>query len=199
MSNVKSTVKKAPQMSDAELMGLLDRLVAEGGQELSLERQIYKPEVCGNMPVVGYLLDILQMPAADREENPNWKAFLIRLSHETNVVNRSGDVVRARAGEEIILPASHQLAVNLARFALNPTEMTEVGIQPKEQIKIGGGKKMWTFRVVATGKSEERTSLYKLSEKIAAASEAPMLGQGVTGNGTVFDTKTGEVIATPAS
>lgn len=198
MSNVKSTVKKAPQMSDAELMGLLDRLVSEGGQELSLERQIYKPEACGNMPVVGYLLDILQMPAADREENPDWKAFLIRLSHETNVVNRSGDVVRARAGEEIILPASHQLAVNLARFALNPTEMTEVGIQPKEQIKIGGGKKMWTFRVIATGRTEERTSLYQLSQKIAAAS-APMLGQGVTGNGTVFDTKTGEVVSTPAS
>lgn len=163
MSNEKSTGPKATSgMSEKDLMGLLDKLIAQGGQELSLERLLWKPESCGKYPVVGYIVSINDMPPADRAENPDWKAFVFRATYETRGVDREGNVVKIEKGSEVVVPANYQLATNLARFALDSGAMHEIGVQVKGRLDIGGGKKMWQFRVVATGQTEERSAAYAL-------------------------------------
>jgi hypothetical protein len=162
MSDKATAPKATAGMSDKDLMGLLDKLIAQGGQELSLDRLLWKPESCGKFPVVGHIVSINEMPPADRAENPDWKAFVIRTSYETRGVDRAGNIVPIRAGSEVVVPANYELATNLARFALDPTTMHEIGIQVKGRDEIGGGKKMWRFRVVSTGKTETRTAAYAL-------------------------------------
>lgn len=168
--------------SDKDLMGLLDKLIAQGAQELSLDRLMWKPESCGKFPVIGMIVSINDMPQADRAENPDWKAFIFRTSYETRGVSRDGNVVPVKAGSEIVVPANYELATNLARFALDPNEMHELGIEVKGRDDIGGGKKMWRYRVIATGQKEVRSAAYKLP----APAAAPQLGEG-------FDPATGEV------
>jgi hypothetical protein len=185
MSN--KTTNKGPiatsGMSDKDLMGLLDALIAKGAQELSLDRLMWKAESCGKFPVVGYIISINDMPQADRADNPDWKAFIFRTSYDTRGLNRAGDIVAVKAGSEIVVPANYELATNLARFALDPTEMHELGIEVKGRDDIGGGKKMWRFRVIATGNKEVRSAAYALP----AAAVAGQLGAGG------FDPTTGEV------
>jgi hypothetical protein len=166
--------------SDDDLMGLLDKLIAAGGQELSLDRLMWKPESCGKFPVVGYIVSINDMPEADRADNPGWRAFVIRLSEPTYGVSRGGDLTRIAKGSEVVVPANYELATNLARFALDSAVMHELGIGVKGRDDIGGGKKMWRFRVVSTGKTEVRTEAYKLP---VPTPEAPQLGAGGVGTG----------------
>jgi hypothetical protein len=187
MSN-KNTVKgpiATSGMSDKDLMGLLDALIAQGAQEISLDRLMWKAESCGKFPVVGHIISINDMPQADRADNPDWKAFIFRLSYETRGLDRGGNVVVAKAGSEIVVPANYELATNLARFALDPNEMHELGIAVKGRDDIGGGKKMWRFRVVATGNKETRSAAYALP----AAAVVGQLGAGG------FDPKTGEIVS----
>lgn len=175
----KTAPKSTAKMSDKDLMGLLDKLIAAGAQELSLDRLLWKPETCGKFPVVGFIISINDMPEADRAENPDWKAFVIRTTHETRGINRAKEVEVVAAGSEIVVPANYELAVNLARFALDSEKMHEIGIAVKGRDDIGGGKKMWRFRVISTGTSEVRSAAYQLpttspkelAEKNASAAE----------------------------
>lgn len=191
MSNQKNTLPTTG-LSDKDLMGLLDKLIKEqGAQELSLERLLWKAESCGKFPVVGYIVSINDMPAADRADNPDWKAFVIRTSFDTRGVDRKGEIVPVKAGSEIVVPANYELAVNLARFALDPNKMHELGIQVKSRDDIGGGKKLWRFRVVATGKTEIRSAAYALP----GTKPMGQLPEGTTADGSKFDQTTGEVVA----
>jgi hypothetical protein len=174
MSTAKATTdvpKATAGLSDKELMGLLDRLIAErGGQELSLERLLWKAESCGKFPVTGYILDCVDMPKADRKDNPDWKAFIVRTTYETRGVNRNKEVVKIAAGSEVVVPANYQLAANLARFALDPDYIHEIAIQATERSDIGGGKKMWGFRVVKFPDGvKKRVGLDRLPEAVAKA------------------------------
>jgi hypothetical protein len=170
-------------LSDKDLMGLLDKLIAQGAQELSLDRLLWKAESCGKFPVIGFIVSINDMPQADRADNPDWKAFIFRTTYETRGVDRGGNVVPIKAGSEVVVPANYELATNLARFALDPNEMHELGIEVKGRDDIGGGKKMWRFRVIATGNKEVRSTAYRLAGEAAAL----QLGEGG------YDPKTGEV------
>jgi len=168
VTKVAGAPKVTAKMSDKDLMGLLDKLIAErGGQELSLERLLWKAESCGQFPVVGHIINIVDMPKADRADNPDWKAFIIQTTYETRGVSRNGDIVPVAAGQEIVVPANYQLAANLARFALDPENMHELGITAKDRSPIGGGKKMWNFRVVVMPDGvKKRTGVYLLPEAV---------------------------------
>jgi hypothetical protein len=183
MSDITKAPKATAGLSDKDLMGLLDKLIAQGAQELSLDRLLWKAETCGKFPVIGYIISINDMPEADRADNPDWKAFVVRTTHETRGVDRSKNVVPVKAGSEIVVPANYELAVNLARFALDPAVMHELGIQVKGRDDIGGGKKMWRFRVISTGQTEKRSAAYALPQ----AATPQQLGEGK------FDPQTGEV------
>lgn len=175
-------------LSDKDLMGLLDRLIAErGGQELSLERLLWKAESCGQFTITGHLLDCVDMPKADRKDNPDWKAFIIRTTYETRAVNRNKEVVKAPPKSEIVVPANYQLAVNLARFALDPEYIHEIAIQATERSDIGGGKKMWNFRVV------------KLPDGVIKRVGVDRLPEAVTKALPAHDPETGEVFESAAA
>ncbi len=190
MSNVANKAGKGAVpnagLSDKDIMGLLDKLIAEGAQELSLERLLWKAELCGQFPVIGYIISINDMPQADRADNPDWKAFVIRTTHETRGVDRNKNVVQVKAGTEIVVPANYELAVNLARFALDADNMHELGIVARDRTDIGGGKKMWRFRVITTGKTEKRSAAYALpAEQVMG-----QLGEGAP----KYDAQTGEAL-----
>lgn len=177
-------------IDEKKLLALFDALP---GQEISLERNIYKPESCAPFPIIGYFLDQIRMPDADREENPEWYAFLIELTQPTKVLNRKGEIIVAKPGEEVWLPANFQIMGALRRFAQDPGTVHELAVKPEDKVDIGGGKKMRRFRVKTTGSTRVRTFQYALSDGTHAGT--PQLGQGQaqTSSGAVYDPKTGEV------
>jgi len=189
MANPKD--KNAQNKAD---QSLLDILLGKGAVELRLERTMYAAEACGQVPVVGFLVDLLDMPQIDmgRDGKRDWQAFVIKLTHATKGRDREENIVDVEPGEEIIMPATFQIATALARFARDPEVMHEVGIEPKAKVDIGGGKNFWTYRVIATNKTEPRGSAYALSggkEKVPA--KLP--------TGEVVNPKTGEITSPAAA
>ena len=194
MANDKNKATNKQNQAD---QSLLDILLGKGAVELRLERTMYAAEACGQVPVVGYLVDLLDMPPIDmgRDGKRDWQAFVIKLTHGTKGRDRDENIVDVEPGEEIIMPATFQIATALARFARDPAVMHEVGIEPKSKIDIGGGKNFWTYRVIATNKTEPRGSAYALSAgKDKPAAQLP------SADGTHnVDQKTGEAVPVPAS
>jgi len=192
----KDTTKATNKQNQAD-QSLLDILLGKGAVELRLERTMYAAEACGQVPVVGFLVDLLDMPPIDmgRDGKRDWRAFVIKLTHATKGRDRDENIVDVEPGEEIIMPATFQIATALARFARDPAVMHEVGIEPKSKIDIGGGKFFWTYRVIATNQTEPRGSAYALSAgKDKPAAQLP------SADGTHnVDQKTGEAVPVPAS
>lgn len=177
MSDIANTKgpKATAGLSDKELMGLIDKLIAQGAQELTLERLMWKPESCGQFPVIGHIVSINDMPEADRADNPDWRAFVVALTQDTYGIGRDKKVVKVKAGSEVIVPANWELSTNLARFALDPNEVHELGIVVKSRDDIGGGKKMWRFRVITvSSKKREGAHLLALGEGVGGK----QLGEG---------------------
>lgn len=189
----KATNKNAQNQAD---QSLLDILLGKGAVELRLERTMYAAEACGQVPVVGFLVDLIDMPAIDmgKDGMRDWKAFVIKLTHQTKGKDREDNIVDVEPGEEIVMPATYQIAAALARFARDPEVMHEVGIEPKTKLDIGGGKNFWTYRVIATNKTEPRGSAYALSDgKPKPAAQLP------SADGTHnVDQKTGEAVPVQA-
>jgi hypothetical protein len=142
--------------------------------ELRMERTIYAPEACGDVPLVGFVVDLLDMkPIGEGKNKREWKAFLIRTTQATKGLDRNKDVVDVGVDEEIIVPATHQLMTAISRFATDPSVMFQVAIAPKEKIEIGGGQTMWTYRVLLSKQTKKREGAYVLAGHEAPAFEAP--------------------------
>lgn len=186
--------KAAQNQADRDL---LDILLGQGGVELRLERTIYAAEECGDVPLVGFFYDLLDMPPIEgkKGEKPrDWQAFVVRTTYESKGKDREGNVVPTEAGEEVIIPATFQIAQALARFARDPEFIHEIGLKPKAAIDIGGGRSLWTYRVIATGKKEQRTTAYALTQKAAAAP-----AQFPAGSGNAAVPAAGQAVPVPAT
>ncbi len=196
MANDKNKATNKQNQNQAD-QSLLDMLLGKGAVELRLDRTMYAAESCGKVPVVGFLVDLLDMPPIDmgREGKRDWKAFVIKLTHATKGLDRDKNVVDVEPGEEIIMPATTQIASALSRFARDPVAMHEVGIEPKEKLDLGDDRSFWTYRVIATKKTEPRGAVYALSAgKDKPAAQLP------SADGTHnVDQKTGEAVPVPAS
>lgn len=190
----------AKNASDMNLLDLL--LKGAGAVELRLERTIYAAEECGAVPLAGFIIDLLDMPPIPQGANRparDWQAFVFKATYKTKGKSRGGDIVDVEPGEEVIIPATYQIQAALARFARDPKVMHEIALQPKEKIDIGGDREFWTYRVVKTGKTEERGSVYALSDGGRAAAKEPAQLPSADGTHNV-DQKTGEAVpATPAA
>lgn len=185
--NTKDVAAVNKNVADADL---LDLLLAQGGQELRLDRTMYSPEKTGSAVVAGFIVDLVDMPPIDQgagKEPRPWQAYIILTTHATKGVDREDNVVDVAPGEEIVVPATFQIQSALARFARDPVNMHELAIQPKSKIGIGGGRNFWTYRVVATGKSKSRGIAYALT---GTGPDAPT---AALPNGGVYNTVTGEV------
>lgn len=195
MANPKN--QAAQNASDVNLLDLL--LKQAGAVELRLERTIYAAEECGEVPLAGFIVDLLDMPPIPqgRNEAPrDWQAFVFKVTYKTKGKDREANIVDVEPGEEVIIPATFQIQAALARFARDPKVMHEIALQPKTKIDIGGGKNFWTYRVVKTGKTEERGTAYALSDGGRSEKEPAQL-PSADGKHMV-DQKTGEAVPVQA-
>ena len=185
-----STKNKAATAGEtAADMNLLELLLSQGAQEIRLDRSMYAAEKVGQVPLAGYIVDLLDMPPIDQGKGKparDWQAFVFLVTYPTKGIDREDNVVDVTPGEEIIIPATFQIQHALARFAKDEKKMHEIALQPKAKVDIGGGKSFWTSRVVATGKEKERGAVYALTSVPTAIAELP------EPSGT-FDPATGEV------
>lgn len=164
---------------------LLESLLAKGGVEINLDRAMYSADK-GGKPIVGFLVDLLDMPPIDagKDGQRDWQAFVVLLTHDCVGVDREGDVIDVKAGEEMVVPATYQIQHALKRFAKDPENMHQLAIQPKKKIPLGGGKTFWTYRVIATGEVKARGAVYALPG---------VQVQPKALNGHSYDPQTGEV------
>lgn len=187
MAKDTTKAQAAQNQADVNLLDLLLR--GDGAVELRLERTIYAAEECGEVPLAGFIVDLLDMPPIPQGRNEparDWQAFVFKATYKTKGKDREGNIVDVEPGEEVIIPATFQIQAALARFARDANFMHEIALQPKAKIDIGGGKNFWTYRVVSTGKKEERGTAYALSD--GGRKEPGKLPSGET-----VDSKTGEV------
>jgi hypothetical protein len=183
MNNMVDNKKTTKTQNDAD--SILESLLAKGGVEINLDRAMYSADK-GGVPIIGFLVDLLDMPPIDagKDGQRDWQAFVVLLTHDCIGVDREGEVIDVKAGEELVVPATYQIQHALKRFAKDPEAMHQLAIQPKKKIPLGGGKTFWTYRVIATGETKERGTIYALP----GAPVKKALPEGVS-----YDPTTGEV------
>jgi hypothetical protein len=108
------------------------------------ERYMYNPNQSGEktIPLVGYLLNMQVMPPLDGRE---WEAFLLKITEPTVVINREKEVVKVKAGSEVLIPATYQLTQFFAKVSTVPDKCYEVSINPKKKIQVGKAQTMWIY------------------------------------------------------
>ena len=143
-------------------------------QKIATTRYMYNAEKCGKAPLVGYLLNLLDMPPIERGgKMVPWSAFLIKTTRPTRAVDRDKDVVEVPAGSEVLIPATFELASFFTKAATNEDKIFEVKIIPEKQIDIGKGQKMWSFDLAAKPEPMRRAKF-----GLAAVLAPPMLTAG---------------------
>jgi hypothetical protein len=64
--------------------------------------------------------------------------------------------VEIPAGEDMLIPATHQLAQFLSLGATNPDFVYEVKISPAKKVDIGKGQQMWQYEMSAKVEPQAR-------------------------------------------
>lgn len=127
---------------------------------IQLDRTMYKPETCGDKPLVGYVVRLQDMPPI---EGKAWQAFLIRTTEPTKATDREGNVIDVGVDEDVLIPATWRLLEGLTPFATDPEKMFEVFIQPKaERIKLKGRTPMWDYDLLVADRTKARTGVFVL-------------------------------------
>lgn len=130
--------------------------MAERFQEIKTERYMYNADKCGDVPLVGYL--VCKEPMNPIDDRP-WDAFVIRTTQPTKALDREKNVVEIAVGEEVLIPATNQLAKFMSKAASHSQLAFEVFIKPKSKISLGKGKSMWTYNLGADMKGVSLDSL----------------------------------------
>lgn len=130
-------------------------------KKIATQRYMYNAEKCGKAPLVGNLLNLLDMPPILRtvegvKKLVPWQAFLIRTTRPTKGLDRDKKVVDVGVGEEVLIPATYELQQFMTKAATNADMIFEVRIVPRTQLDIGGGQSMWLFDLAAKPKPQRR-------------------------------------------
>lgn len=118
------------------------------------QRYMYNAEACKGFPLVGWLLNRLPMPPI---KGRDWDAFLIRTTRPTKAVDREGNVVDVVVGDEVLIPATYELASFFTKAATNADACYEVRIAPTTKEDIGGGQNMWHYDLAAKPRPARRS------------------------------------------
>lgn len=118
----------------------------DGFITIQTQRFMYNVERCKGKPLQGHLLAVIPMPPIDDRV---WHAFLIRTTEETLGINRDDEVVPVAAGQDVLVPATHELAQFLGRPSQHPTAVFEVRIEPDHKIAVGKSKEMWLYKLAS--------------------------------------------------
>ncbi len=148
--------------------------------EIVTERYMYNVEKCGKVPLVGFMLNLLEMPPIERAgKMMEWSAFLIKTTAPTKGIGRDETVLDLPIGSEVLIPATNELQKFMSRAATSETMVFEVRIIPKVKIDIGKGQEMWTYTLAAKPKPWPRhrfglaAVLGSIPQLQAAGSEQP--------------------------
>jgi hypothetical protein len=121
-------------------------------KKIETERYMWNPNKGCDQPLVGYLLNLMPMApiqrGKDESGNPimqHWDAYLIKVTEPTKVLDREKNIVIAAKGQEVLVPATHQLSQNFARAVAHPEKVFEVSIVAKKKIDLGKGQTMWIY------------------------------------------------------
>lgn len=153
--------------------------------QIETERFLYAPSDADKTPLVGYLLNTLDMPPIGKGEKERpWKCFLVKTTEEAIVRDREKEPIMVKAGSEVLVPATYQLAQHFQIPAADPDRCWEVIIEPKKKIDIGGGQTMWTFNLGWNPRNAQRREAFGFPAKLGALppgpSNAPQLADGKT-------------------
>lgn len=123
--------------------------------KVNTDRPLYKGDKGKGAPIQGVLLALLDMPpakAGDGEAPKPWQAFVVRLTADcASVESRDGKTRGAKAGDEIIVPAGHQMRDAFGRAANARGVMFEVYAAPVGTKKNGMKELvLWDCRVNPT-------------------------------------------------
>lgn len=144
----------------------------EGFVPVAADMNQFKPDLCGKAILRGHLVDRVEMPPTD---NGAWAVFVIRLSVDSKVVDRDDHVIDAHAGDYVMIAETHTLKT-LAQYARIRDAVYEIFIQPKEKVKLSGGRTMWTYVCGAAPKPLRRQDLGIMPPGVSSG--APQLAAG---------------------
>lgn len=155
-------------------------------EEIVTERYMYSPKDAEGIPLVGWMLNVIQMPpmamGKDRRTGEpilrDWAAFLIRTTETTFVKNREKEIVEVPPGTEVLIPATYTLAQYLSKAATHDTKVFKVKITPDKRIEIGGGKTMWTWKLGMNVKQPAKRENFGGAALLGPAAALPMLTAG---------------------
>ena len=120
-----------------------------GLQEIKLDRPMFNPNEGCNLPIKGYLINMIAMPPVKRgKELQDWECLLIKLTRPTKVLNRQKELVTAQVGDEVLMPVTYQLNQGFLPIAAQANKVYEVAALPLEKVKIPkSSQTMWTWRL----------------------------------------------------
>jgi len=135
-----------PTPTDTKLPAPITAPVGDGFVPLASNRLIYKAEQCHTHALQGFLLARLEMPPVGGERE--WGAYVIRATQPSIALDREGKVHPVKAGDEVLLPATHVLDSDpkIQVVAKSPEWTAEVFIKPSGKISIGGGQTLWQYQ-----------------------------------------------------
>jgi len=135
--------------------------------EIKTERYMYKADVCRERPLIGYATDLIDMPPLESGKDKvtgqpimrDWQAILFMTTAPSLAVDRDGQVIDTKVGDEVLIPATHQLLQFLARMASHPTQAWKLFVVPNKKIDIGHGQQLWLYKL---GYNKESKTLLEL-------------------------------------
>lgn len=118
----------------------------ESWVSINLNRPVYKGDRGKGAPIRGHWLGVQNMPPAGGRA---WQAFIVRLTQDCpSCQDRKGNSVIARAGDEILVAANHQLLQVMGTLCRDPKRVVEAEVTPKGTVKTNAGQMVeWDFRI----------------------------------------------------
>lgn len=124
-------------------------------REIVTQRYMYNAEKCDKIPLVGHLLNMVEMPPI---RGRAWCAFLVKTTRPTRAVGRDEQIIDVPVGSEVLIPATYMLQNALQKASLNENAIYEVKIVPTSKIDIGGGQSMWDYKLAAKPNPQRRSA-----------------------------------------
>lgn len=124
-------------------------------RKIATQRFMYQADKCKETPLVGYLINMMDMPPIMRKNDAGelvprpWQAFLLKITRPVLASDRDKVVSMREVGSEVLIPATFELAQFITKAANAPGMVFELRIQPSKKIDIGHGQQLWLYELAA--------------------------------------------------
>lgn len=135
---------------------------------VSTGRSMYKPEVCKDFPIQGYLIAAEEL-GQESSKNGVFTGLIFRLTRKTKTPDAKGNLVVRNVGDEIILPQTFELS-GLEEAAGNEKEVAEFWLKATDKETLQNGHTLWHYDVKFVSKAP-RDKIARKSGSIFGSSE----------------------------